>query len=311
MPDVGWAKATYGTAAVLLSLLVAAPSAARAADADPASGSAPSSQPRIVTVTGWYTLDPSSSITLYRPAGDGTSPAVLFVHGGAWGRSQPNSYELSWARELAEQEGWLVAVIGYPTKVPREHVAEPRAIAAAIDALAHRSDVDPHAIALWGESAGGQLALLAAYRDAARLHPVVGGVVSISGPTDMTTEYSSLAQTALGAVTRFEGLSPRAAQRARSARYRTTSPVHLVSRGDPATFQAISRHDRLVPPGQIGRLSRLLTLAHVTHQTVRLPGRAHSTTLESQQPPGSEQTVQELAVRFLERAFAARRVVFS
>ena len=105
MPDVGWAKATYGTAAVLLSLLVAAPSAARAADADPASGSAPSSQPRIVTVTGWYTPDPSSSITLYRPAGDGTSPAVLFVHGGAWGRSQPNSYELSWARELPEPEG--------------------------------------------------------------------------------------------------------------------------------------------------------------------------------------------------------------
>jgi hypothetical protein len=47
------------------------------------------------------------------------------------------------------------------------------------------------------------------------------------------------------------------------------------------------------------------------HRTVRLPGKAHSTGLETQRPPGAEHTVAELAVRFLERAFAARRVSFS
>jgi acetyl esterase/lipase len=308
---MGRATAVYAAAAVLFSLLVATPAAALAADSPPMSRPTTADQPEIATTTGWYAPERSSSITLYEPTGDGPFPAVVFIHGGAWGRSQPNAYELQWARDLATQQHWLVAVIGYPTRVPHEHVAEPRAIDFAINALARRSDVDPNAIALWGESAGGQLALLAAYRDAARLHPVIGGVVSISGPTDMRREYSSLAQTALGAVTRFEGLSPRAARRAKSARYRTTSPVHLVRRGDPATFQAISRHDRLVPPGQVDRLTRLLARVHVMHRTVRLPGKAHSTGLETQRPPGAEHTVAELAVRFLERAFAARRVSFS
>ena len=298
------------SAAALLCLLVAAPSAARAADPAPAPTSSTTPASDMTTTTGWYTPQRANSITIYRPAADGVYPAVIFVHGGAWGRSQPNSYELRWARDLAQQQGWIVAVIGYPTKVPHEHVAEPRALAWAINALAHRSDVDDRSIALWGESAGGQLALLAAYRDAAHLHPLVSAVVSISGPTDMTREYSSRAQTALGAVTRFEGLSPHAARRANSARYRTTSPVHLVRRSDPATFQAISVHDRLVPPGQVDRLTRLLAGAEVMHRTVLLPGRAHSTTLETQHVPGTQFTVQELAVSFITDAFTQRRVSF-
>lgn len=305
---MGRAESVCAGVAALLGLLIAAPSAARAAD--PAPSEPPGTPPAVVATTGTYSPDPANTITTYAPSSVGAHPAVIFVHGGAWGRSQPNSYELRWARELAEQADWVVAVIGYPTKVPHEHVAEPRAVALAIRTVASRADVNPNSIALWGESAGGQLALLAAYRDAARLHPVVTGVVSISGPTDMTTEYSSLAQTALGAVTRFEGLSPRAAHRANSARYRTTSPVHLVRVTNPATFQAVSLHDRLVPAGQVDRLSRLLAHVGVMHRTVLLPGHAHSSTLESQRVPGSTHTVQDLAVQFLVRAFAVGRVSF-
>jgi acetyl esterase/lipase len=301
------AVALSAAAAAALVSLIGAP-AARAAEPPPSD--APDSAPAIVSTTGWYSPDDPNTVTLYEPDGPGPYPALIFVHGGAWGRSQPNEYELQWAHDLAAGEGWLVAVIGYPTKVRDAHVAEPRAIALAIDAIAQRAEVDRHAVALWGESAGAQLALVAAYRDAARLNPVVAGVVSISGPTDMETEYASLAQTALGAVTRFEGLTPAQARRAKSARYRTTSPVHLVGPGSPATFQAISRGDRLVPAGQVDRLTRLLVAAGVMHSTVRLPGKAHSTGLESRRPPGSPDTVQQLAVAFLNRVFTARRVSF-
>jgi acetyl esterase/lipase len=299
------AAALSAAAAAGLVSLIAAPAATAA---DPAPSSPP--PPTVVSTTGWYTPDDANTITLYKPEGPGPYPAVIFVHGGAWGRSQPNAYELQWAHDLAAGEGWLVAVIGYPTKIRDAHIVEPRAVALAVDAIAHRGDVDGRAIALWGESAGAQLALVAAYRDATRLHPLVAGVVSISGPTDMVTEYASLAQTALGAVTRFEGLTPAEARRAKSARYRATSPVHLVGPDSPATFQAISRRDRLVPAGQVDRLTRLLVAADVMHRTVRLPGKAHSTGLESQRPPGSPHTVQQLAVAFLNRAFAARRVSF-
>ena len=310
---VSW---THGAVAVVLSLLVAAPAhPARAAEPGPGlvpitlTGPPPIS--RVVATNGWYTPDSTTTITLYSPTTGDRHPAVVFVHGGAWGRAQPTAYELRWARALAAHEGWVVAVIGYPTKVPNEQTLEPRAIADAIGAVSRRPDVDSRAIALWGESAGGQLALLTAYRAAARLHPFVSGVVSISGPTDMRTEFGSLAQRALGAVTRFEGLTPHAARAANSPRYRVTSPVDLVRTGDPATFQAISRHDRLVPSGQVSRLARLLAAAHVPHRTVRVAGTAHSTTLESQRPAGSRRTVQQLAVAFLGRVFAARRVNFA
>lgn len=297
-------------ASALLCLLVVAPSAARAADHAPERAVAPAPSPEIVSSNGWYTPDRADTITVYEPATKGRHPAVIFVHGGAWGRSQPNGHELDWAHDLAADQGWLVAVIGYPAKVPHEQVVEPRAISDAITAVAHRADVDRSAVALWGESAGAHLALLAAYRDARTLDPLVTGVVSISGPTDMRTEYHSDAQTWLHAVTRFEGMAPQAARHAGSRRYMLTSPVDLVSRQSPPTFQAISRHDPLVPPRQVKTLTQQLVRNDVMHRSVWLQGAGHSSVIEDEAPPGSPYTVQQLAVAFLNSAFAQRRVMF-
>jgi acetyl esterase/lipase len=309
-------KPAHAATVIAVGLLVATPvsvQAARADDQPPAPVITVTGPPPItgvVSTTGRYAANHADTITTYAPVTSGRHPAVIFVHGGAWGRAQPNSFELTFARQIAEQEQWVVSVVGYPTWVKHEQVVEPAAIADAITTVSHRPDVDPTAIALWGESAGGQLALLAAYRDAARLQPLVKAVVSISGPTDMRTEFSSLAQTALGAVSRFEGLSPRKARLARSGRYHATSPVDLVRPGDPATFQAISKHDKLVPPSQVTRLTKLLDTAAVVHRTVRLPGSGHSTPLETQVPPGAAADVEQLAITFLERVFAAHDLTF-
>lgn len=260
---------------------------------------------------GWYGLDHADTITTYRPAAPGRYPAVIFVHGGAWGRSQPTSYEFNWAENLAQTEGWLVAVIGYPAKVRNEHVIEPYAMAAAIRAVAHRSDVDDRAIALWGESAGGQLALLAGYRNSTTWRPLVSAVVSISGPTDMRTEYNSVAQVWLHAVTRFEGMTPDAAKKAGSRRYPLTSPAQIVWRGDPATFQAISRFDALVPSNQVRVLTQRLVSAGVPHETEWLTGKDHSSAIESEYPPDSSYTVEQLAAAFVTKVFARHGVSVS
>jgi acetyl esterase/lipase len=294
----------------ILSLLIVAPATARAADGTPQRTPTPAPGTQIVSTTGWYATDHADTITTFAPAGDGRYPAVIFVHGGAWGRAQPNDNELQWGHDLAQTQGWLVAVIGYPAKVPNEQVVEPRALAFAIDAVAHRSDVDPNAIALWGESAGAQLALVAAYRDARTLRPLVSGVVSISGPTDMRSEYNSFAEIWLHAVTRFEGMTPQAAREAGSRRYSQTSPVDVVSRRSPPTFQAISRLDPLVPSNQVKILTKRLIDLEVMHRSVWLRGDGHSTAIENQNPPDSPYTVQELAVSFLKSAFAQRRVWF-
>jgi acetyl esterase/lipase len=308
-------RSPYVAAAAVLGLLIAPPAAAHAAHASgPSKASITVTEPApmsgVKATTGRYAANSADTITTYAPTAEGRFPAVIFIHGGAWGRAQPNTYELDFAKALARQEQWVVSVIGYPTKVKHEQIVEPAAIAQAITSISQRRDVDDRTISLWGESAGGQLALLAAYRDATRLRPLVSAVVSISGPTDMVTEFSSLAQTALGAVTRFEGMTPRAARRAKSARYRDTSPVDLVRSADPATFQAISRHDPLVPPSEVSRLTQLLTAAHVRHDTVRLAGSGHSTPLETESPAGSDIDVEQLAVTFLEQVFATRSLTF-
>ncbi|HWC35602.1 MAG TPA: alpha/beta hydrolase [Mycobacteriales bacterium] len=297
--------ARYAGLLAVAALLALAPATARAAEGrdQPAAPAASD----IVTTSGWYTPDSADSITIYEPSAPGRHPAVIFVHGGAWGRSQPNSYELGWAHDLAQSQNWLVAVIGYPTKVPHEQVVEPHALAEAIYAVAHRSDVDDRSVALWGESAGGQLALVAAYRDAWALRPLVSAVVSISGPTDMRAEYNSFAEIWLHAVTRFEGMSPQAAREAGSTRYSRTSPTDLVSRRDPPTFQAISRLDPLVPSNQVRVLTQRLSQADVTHRSVWLRGDGHSSTIENQCPPGSRHTVQQLAESFLAKIFADRQ----
>jgi acetyl esterase/lipase len=303
-----FAKALLAGVAAVLCLAVVAPSTALAAGNS--SRRAVTSTPEIVSTTGWYAPDPADTITIFEPAAEGRYPTVIFVHGGAWGRSQPNDHELQWAHDLAADQGWLVAVIGYPAKVPHEQVIEPRAIAYAINAVARRADVDRSSIALWGESAGAHLALLAAYRDARTLDPLVSGVVSISGPTDMRTEYNSFAEIWLHAVTRFEGMAPQAARDAGSRRYSLTSPVDLVTPRCPPTFQAISRLDPLVPPNQVKILTQRLIQADVMHRSVWLRGDGHSSTIEDETPPDSQYTVQQLAVAFLTSAFAQRRVLF-
>ncbi|HVY08586.1 MAG TPA: alpha/beta hydrolase [Mycobacteriales bacterium] len=263
---------------------------------------------RIAVTTRTYGADAADTMTTYAPREAGRFPAVVFVHGGGWGRAQPNSYEQQFAATLARTEHWVVAVIGYPTWVADERHVEPAAVRRAVRLVAARPDVARGRLALWGESAGGQLALLTAYRGAKPHHSLVSAVVSISGPTDMRIEFGSLAQTALGAVTRFEGLSPSGAAKAGSTRYRTTSPVDLVQPDDPPTFQAISRHDPLVPPVQIRELATSLHARGVPHQTLHVPGSDHSTPIETERPPKSKSTVEELAIRFLLRAFARRQV---
>jgi acetyl esterase/lipase len=259
-----------------------------------------------VVTRGNYAPSAADTIRTFAPSGAGPYPAVLFVHGGAWGRARPNIYEFRLAHRLAAENDWVVAVIGYPTKIPGERTVEPHAIRMALVHLAHRDDVDPEEVALWGESSGGQLALLAAYRDAMTANPLVDAVVSISGPTNMRIEFSSLAETALGAVIRFEGLSPQAARARGSSRYRLTSPFSLVRSRDPATFQAISLHDPLVPPIQVNELTRRLTAEGVLHETVHVRGDGHSTTIENQRPIGCHHDVEYLAAAFLTRSFALR-----
>lgn len=267
---------------------------------DPSPGS-PS--PRTVTeVHGRYGADPANVLVLEVPVGGAAvGPTVLYLHGGAWQRAQPSPADLAFARGLAARYGWRIALISYPTASVPHYAVEDAAVATAVANLSHRPQLDTGHVALWGSSAGGQLALLTAYRDAAAGQRSVCAVVSVSAPTDMRVEYHSRAQQTVGAVSYYEGESPAESARHGDGRYAATSPIDTVDQHAPPTFQAISKNDGLVPSSQVVALDQRLAADGVKHQLIEVPGFAHGDALESEHPPGSPATVAELAAGFVQR----------
>src|SRR4051794_23608330 len=122
------------------------------------------------------------------PAGPGPFPAVIIVHGGGWVRGD-RRIDVTPLFKPLEQAGIAWFSIDYRLLrnliefgAPIEDVQN-----AVLFVKAHAADynIDPERIILIGESAGGQLAAMAA------LKPVPGGsvqgVVAFYSPTDLET----------------------------------------------------------------------------------------------------------------------------
>ena len=237
-------------------------------------------------------------MTVYAPEGHHRVPAVLYIHGGAWRRGVALPAERQFARTLARRTGWVVAVPAYRTDQPRRTM-EPADVHAALVALARRPDVDPRRMVLWGESAGADLALLEAY-----LHPNgdqvrICAVVSVSGPTDLLSEFASGGQLLLKAVQDFEEAAPPVVLSRGDRRYQQTSAVFQVTPDSPATFQALATADPYVPPSQVKELDEALTRDGVAHTSVLVAGNQHATLLEVQRVGARGPTVADMAVAFV------------
>jgi acetyl esterase/lipase len=208
-------------------------------------------------------------------------PAVIVVHGGGW-RSGGRGDFPSWNAWLADT-GYVVFAIDYRLSPPPSWQAAPADVACAVGWVkenAARYGVDPERIALLGRSAGGHLALLAAYTED-RAAPTPGcaarkvqdtGVAAVAAfypPTDLS-RLSSLGY--LGGMDRFlggtRGVFPE--------RYRLTSPVARVDPCDPPTFLAHGGDDRIVPPGESELLAQQLQEAGVSYRLVKLPWANHT-----------------------------------
>ncbi len=208
-------------------------------------------------------------------------PAVIVVHGGGW-RSGERSEFPSWDAWLADK-GYVVFDIDYRLSPPPSWQDAPADVACAVGWVkenAARYGVDPKRVALMGRSAGGQLALLTAYREgraaptpgcAARnaQDTAVAAVVAFYSPTELS-RLSSMGY--LGGIDRFLGGSLGTVP----GRYRHLSPVSHVDPDDPPAFLAYGGHDQIVPPGQSELLGERLQEAGVTHRLVKLPWANHT-----------------------------------
>ncbi len=227
-------------------------------------------------------------LDVWRPHGDASGgpaaekgrPAVVVVHGGGW-RSGTRGEFPEWNAWLAD-EGHVVFDIDYRLSASNWHEA-PADVACAVGWVkenAQRYGVDPGRVALMGRSAGGHLALLAAYTGAPTVPTPgceapndrdtgVAAVVAFYPPTDLARLSR---QGYLSGMDRFLGGTPGTAP----GRYRLLSPVSRVDPADPPTFLVHGVDDEIVPSGESELLAGKLREAGVPYHLVELPWANHT-----------------------------------
>lgn len=214
------------------------------------------------------------TLDVYRPGYEhGPIPGVLVIHGGTW-QTGDNSEGIALNAYLAARDHVVISINyrlapRWPFPAARDDALS---AIAYVKTYASEIGVDPNRLALLGRSAGGQLALLAAYTAG---DPGIRGVVSLYGPTDMKFGYDNPAPIKLrdtrALLESYLGGAPSAAEDA----YFAASPINFVSSSSPPTLLIHGARDGVVRPEESARLEEKLMQAGVKHLFVKLPWATH------------------------------------
>ena len=138
-------------------------------------------------------------VRVYRPEGDGPLPIVVWLHGGGWAMGSIDTYDAP-VRALANAAGALVVSVEYRL-APEAHfpAAVEDSVAAVRWAAACGAELggDPARLAVAGDSAGGNLAAVAArrlrgeleLRLQALIYPVTDGGVNTPSYREFADRY--------------------------------------------------------------------------------------------------------------------------
>ncbi|MFY7070407.1 alpha/beta hydrolase [Nocardiopsis changdeensis] len=218
-----------------------------------------------------------------REPADGPLPVVVNVHGGA--EDLPQSLLPRWDTWLADR-GHVVFEVDYrffPDGDGTAAVADVRCALGRIREDAAGYGGDPDRIVLTGQSAGGLLALLAAYTPAGDIPPscpvehvpvaAVAAWYSVADGTADAPPYPwRLRSSPLAAQLDQEG------ERMTDGDpevYAAMSPLHRVSPDAPPTLLITAGHDLFLDPGDNRRLAARLAEAGVEHRLVEIPWAEH------------------------------------
>jgi acetyl esterase/lipase len=218
-------------------------------------------------------------LDLYLPRDGGPAPVIVHVHGGGWRRgSRRHPLPLLGADfydRLAAQ-GFAVAAIDYRLSGEALFPAPLEDVLAAVEWVRDQAvsySLDPHRVFLWGDSAGGHLALLAALTGAG-----VEGVVAWFPVTDLAGLTSDVADAGgvpdPGPESR-EALLLGAPAASVPDLARQASPVAHASAAAPPVLLMHGAADVLVPPAQSIRLAEALRAAGASVELELVPGATH------------------------------------
>lgn len=146
--------------------------------------------------------DPEVAVRIYRPAGaEGTLPGIFFIHGGGMVIGNLDVEE-GLAQLFAQEVGAVVVSTDYRKAPEHPHPAQSSDTLAALRWMGEHADelgYDPERLAVYGGSAGGNLALATALRARDEGGPKLAYVMAIYPMLDETnTTASSQAITDVG-----------------------------------------------------------------------------------------------------------------
>jgi acetyl esterase/lipase len=184
------------------------------------------------------------ALDVYRPDIAGDRPTIVTIYGGAWifgSRKQLVSFDESYAKL-----GYTVIGIEYRHAPDYRFPTQLYDVEDALRAIAANAPawgVDRTRVALFGKSAGAELALLAAYAP----EPVdIRAAIGFYTPTDLARGYDDPPFPDPANVRKILVTYLGATPMQRPERYRAASPIDLVRPGLPPTFLICGRRDSLV-----------------------------------------------------------------
>ncbi len=215
--------------------------------------------------------------------------SVVVVHGGLWNRGARSDFP-QWNEWLARQ-GFTVFDVDYRLAPQPNYATATGDVKCAVKWIKnHHADfkISADRIALLGRSAGGQLALLAAYSAGDRQLPAACGdsnvdegvraVISFYAPTDLNWGFDHPANQSVidgpAALNDFIGGNPHESADI-AERFKLASPVAHVSPQTPPTLLFHGGQDQLVSSKNMGFLAAKLELSHVIFRQFYIPYGQH------------------------------------
>lgn len=216
---------------------------------------------------------PASFSLSGKPAAPRAAACVIVIHGGGWDGGSRS--QLSPLNAFLAAKGYAVATLQYRLAPAHQYPAPVEDVADAITWLrghAHELGIDTTRFAILGRSAGGQIALQAAYTS---LDPSIKGVIAFYAPADMVFGYSLptnplIMDSRQLMVQYLGGGYPDIPDK-----YSASSPIEHLSASSPPTLLLHGRPDVLVSWRHTVHMRAKLESLGVRHFIVDVPWGAH------------------------------------
>ena len=227
----------------------------------------------------------SMTLDLYAPAkGKAARPLVIYIHGGGWtgGNARNAGAFTDFPAVLASlaARGYVVASLNYRLSGEAKFPAAADDVDAAIRWLKGHAagyGIDKTRVAVWGGSAGGQLAGLAATDCTAASGGKDSDCVQAAVIWYGVFDFAALPQRPAPAG---QPDAPNAYLGCRIADcpavVKAASPIDHVDAKTPPTLLIYGSEDKTVPPAQSRAMAAKLKAAGVRSESIEIPGVDHS-----------------------------------